>query len=197
MRGERTRARILEGALRLFQEKGIAETSMADIERVAGVSKGALYFHFASKEELALAVLAKARNEFTAFLREAFSQGPPRRAFGHFLNMIYRRLSEGDFRTGCLFGNTAIEVANRKGPIRDFLEDTFQEWREALADVFRRAQERGCLSRKISPEDMALFVIAALEGGILLARLKKDGGPLSTVNRILENLLPFDEGGQQ
>jgi len=197
MRRERTRARILEAALRLFQEKGIAETSMSDIERAAGVSKGALYFHFDSKEALVLAALAKAREDFTRFLKEAFSQGPPRCALRRFLDMVYRRLAEEEFRNGCLFGNTAMEVAGREGPVRDLLERTFEEWKEALAQVLGEARRRGCLSGEVPPEDLALFLISALEGAILLARLKKDGSPLKTVSRVLENLIPFRDSGEK
>lgn len=55
-RSERTRARLVEAAAELFDRHGYAEASLGDISRVAGVTKGALYFHFASKRELAAAV---------------------------------------------------------------------------------------------------------------------------------------------
>ncbi|WP_073947362.1 ScbR family autoregulator-binding transcription factor [Streptomyces kebangsaanensis] len=55
-RSERTRARLVEAAAELFDRYGYAEASLGDISRVAGVTKGALYFHFASKQELATAV---------------------------------------------------------------------------------------------------------------------------------------------
>ncbi len=195
MRGEETRSRILEEALKLFQEKGISETSIADIEQAAGVSKGALYFHFPSKETLALEALRKAREAFKQFLFEAFSEGPPRRSLRRFFEMVYQKLAEEGFRTGCLFGNTAIEVANRESPIRDFIEEIFEDWKENLKEVLAQAQDRGCLCRELNPEALALFLIAALEGAILLARLKKDGQPLETVTRVLETLIPFREGG--
>lgn len=195
MRGKVTRDRIIQEALKLFQEKGISETSMADLEKAAGVSKGALYFHFSSKEDLALAALARARDLFKQFLEEAFAEGPPRKSLRKFLEKIYQKMEEDGFRTGCLFGNTAIEVANRESPIRDFLEETFEDWKEELATVLLQAQNRGCLSEEESPEDLALFIIAALEGALLLSRLKKDGGPLKTVIRVLEALIPLKDGG--
>jgi len=197
MRGQATRERILSEALKLFQERGLAETSLADIEAAAGVSKGALYFHFSNKEELVLAALAKAREDFKHFLREAFAQGPPRAALRCFLEKIYEKLAEEGFRTGCLFGNTAIEVAHRPGPVRDFIEETFEEWKASLAGVLREAQARGCLCREEDPEALALFIIAALEGGILLSRLKKEGQPLRIVISVLEALLPFEKGGEK
>ncbi|QJA05917.1 TetR family transcriptional regulator [Thermosulfurimonas marina] len=195
--GQATREKILREALRLFQERGLAETSISDIEAAAGVSKGALYFHFPSKEALALAALDKAREDFKRFLREAFAQEPPRAALRRFLEKIYEKLSQEGFHTGCLFGNTAIEVANRPGPIRDFIEETFEEWKTSLAGVLREAQARGCLCREHSPEDLALFLIAALEGAILLCRLKKEGGPLRKVMTLLEALMPFEKGGEK
>ncbi len=195
MRGEETRRRIVEEALRLFQEKGLFETSMAEIEKAAGVSKGGLYFHFESKEALALEALRLARETFKSFLDRAFSEAPPRKALRRFLEMIYEKLAQEGFRTGCLFGNTAIEVANRESPIRDFIEETFEDWKEDLATVLFQARNRGCLSNKEDPEALALFIIAALEGAILLSRLKKDGEPLRTAIRVLETLIPLKDGG--
>ncbi|CAL9378624.1 ScbR family autoregulator-binding transcription factor [Streptomyces sp. enrichment culture] len=55
-RSERTRTRLVEAAAELFDRYGYAETSLGAISRAAGVTKGALYFHFASKRELAVAV---------------------------------------------------------------------------------------------------------------------------------------------
>jgi AcrR family transcriptional regulator len=61
--GTKTRQRIADEALRLFVEKGIAETSIRDIARAAAVAEGALYRHFASKEDLAWRLFA---DEFAA-----------------------------------------------------------------------------------------------------------------------------------
>ncbi|OAQ21514.1 TetR/AcrR family transcriptional regulator [Thermosulfurimonas dismutans] len=193
MRGQATRKKILEKTLKLFQEKGILETSISDIEKQVGISKGSLYFHFPSKEALALETLKKARQDFRLFLSTAFSEGLPREALKRFLEMVYQKLKTEGFRTGCLFGNTALEMANREGPLRDLIAETFEEWQEELAKVLSKAQKKGCLCEEIKAEDLALFIIAVLEGAILLSKLQKSGQPLIRTFEILEKLIPFKE----
>lgn len=58
---ERTRARLLDAASRLYLERGFGVTSLDDIAREAGVTKGAVYAHFASKEDLLVALLEQAQ----------------------------------------------------------------------------------------------------------------------------------------
>jgi len=193
MRGQATRKKILEETLKLFQEKGVLETSISDIEKQVGISKGSLYFHFPSKEALALETLKKAREDFQRFLASAFSEGLPREALKRFLEMVYQKLEAEGFRTGCLFGNMALEVANREGPLRDLIAETFEEWQRELARVLLKAQKRGCLCKEIKAEDFALFIIALLEGAILLSKLQKDGQPLRRAFQVLEKIMPFKE----
>lgn len=72
-RSERTRRKLVRAAAELFDRHGFAKATLDDISRAAGVTKGALYFHFTSKDELADAVQAHGRdmlNELVANLRE-------------------------------------------------------------------------------------------------------------------------------
>ena len=71
-RGEATRESLVEAARRLFGEKGFNSTSLDEIVKEAGVTKGALYHHFSDKEELFKAVAESVRNQTTTKLQDLF-----------------------------------------------------------------------------------------------------------------------------
>ena len=190
VKGERTREHILESAESVFRQKGFAATSINDLMAAARVTKGGLYFHFTSKEEIGLAVLERARREFLDFLDGALSGPTP----GACLENFFRRACElhrsTAFVGGCLFGNTALEASDREPAFARFVAQVFGEWRERLEAVVARAQQAGQVRGDIPAAELAGFVISALEGSIMQARLFKDGQPLNdgveTLRRVLD-----------
>ncbi|MGP3922558.1 TetR family transcriptional regulator [Streptomyces sp. 8N616] len=72
LRAEHTRQALIDAAAQLFDSKGLRATGLLDISRSAGVSKGALYFHFGSKDELATAVWREARSRAHSLARRHF-----------------------------------------------------------------------------------------------------------------------------
>ena len=76
-RAVRTRERLVRAAARIFDEQGLAAANVQEISRLAGVSKGALYFHFASKEDLADAVRAASGHRVDSAASELLDQGVP------------------------------------------------------------------------------------------------------------------------
>ena len=81
-RAEATRRRILDSAVDLFSEMGYGETGLADILQRAGVSKGAFYYHFDSKEAVAAAIIQEYRSTATEMARERIDPDAPERG-GH------------------------------------------------------------------------------------------------------------------
>lgn len=75
VRAARTRQALILAAARLIDERGMKGTGLLDISRAAGVSKGALYFHFASKDELVAAVRREARESVLALAGECLDGG--------------------------------------------------------------------------------------------------------------------------
>jgi len=99
-KGEKTRARVLEAATQLINEKGFSSTSVNDIIQVTGVKKGNLYFHFSGKEELGLAVLEQARQDFMAFLSESLKGECPLDKLSNFLDAAYEKHRKARFVGG-------------------------------------------------------------------------------------------------
>ena len=195
-KGDETKERILEESLKLFQRKGMGGTSLSDILAATGLKKGALYFHFTSKEEIALLALERARSELLGFLDSSLTgQTPAARLDNHFSALLemHRKLC---FAGGCIFGNVALEMADSNDRIASIVCGVFDEWTERIRGTVEAGVSEGVFRSDLSAADMALHVVAATEGAIMLARLQKSDAPLTVCFSALRLLLapPVDDG---
>ncbi len=187
-KGERTRQRIVETARALFHARGYGNTSMDDIVRKSRVTKGNLYYYFASKEALGHAVL-----ELT--IAEQFESGAQSEGDGpeaHIAAMFRRAqqaLSDGRCKGGCLFGNLALEVSDLHDGLRQKLDQAFRTWEQRVAALLGQGVREGTFSRELDPRAMARFVVATLEGGILLAKVTRDVGALTSCAAMVARVL--------
>ncbi|TWJ13406.1 TetR/AcrR family transcriptional regulator [Geobacter argillaceus] len=177
-KGEATREKILETAAELINRKGFGATSINDLLGATGLKKGSLYFHFSGKEALGLAILEKARDGFLTFLDMSLSGATPGEKLDNFLNKVMRTHKKSGFVGGCIFGNTALEMGDAESGFAGFIEKVFEEWVERLRTVVAAAQDSGEVASDLSADVLAGHMVAAIEGGIMLARLKKDEKPL-------------------
>jgi TetR/AcrR family transcriptional regulator, transcriptional repressor for nem operon len=99
-KGEKTKARVLETARRLVNEKGFCNTSINDVIRATGVKKGNLYFYFPSKEDLSLAILEEASREFVVFLSENLWGERPLARLANFLDAVFEKHRRANFTGG-------------------------------------------------------------------------------------------------
>ena len=121
-----TRARIQQAALELFAVRGMQQTSLQDIADRLGVTKPALYYHFASREDLLNSLVEPMIADFEAYaaaLREA-APVPPRELLGSYFDLAYRH-------------RAMIQLAIRDLSVLHELKlaDRFIEWRGALAEL--------------------------------------------------------------
>jgi TetR/AcrR family transcriptional repressor of nem operon len=153
----------------MFHRQGFSGTSIHDLIRETGVKKGNLYHYFASKEEMGLEVLTRARDDFFGFLAKSM-QGdtPSARLANHFAAIV--RYHEGrKLLGGCLFGNTALEMSDRNEAYRAVIHDVFEEWKRRIRAILEDAVRSGEVRKDLDPEGMARHVVATVEG-ILLPR---------------------------
>jgi TetR/AcrR family transcriptional repressor of nem operon len=188
-KGERTRQRIVETARALFHARGYGNTSMDDIVRKSRVTKGNLYYYFASKEALGQAVLEQ-------MIAEQFESGSSVETTrpDEYIAVMFRRaeraLSDGRCKGGCLFGNLALEVSDLHDGLRRTLDQAFTNWEQRVAALLEQGIRDGVFSPELDSRATARFVVATLEGGILLAKVTRDVAALSAcasmVARVLE-----------
>jgi len=171
---ERTRERLLRAAFREFYRSGFQGASLDTILAGAGVTKGALYHHFDSKEALGYAVVDEiiAPDVRAQWLRPLQRRDDPIDA----LIGIVKRISvrPPDVRGGCPLNNLAQEMSPLDAGFRKRLATIFHAWRQAVASVLREGQTHGSIRRDIEPDDAAGLLIAMVEGYGSLAKNAQD-----------------------
>jgi AcrR family transcriptional regulator len=161
LKGQQTRAAILEAALGLASHMGIEGLSIGALAEVTQMSKSGVFAHFGSREELQISVV---REYHARFEEEVFHpalsepRGLPRlRAL--FERWVQRVAVEID--SGCIYISGAVEFDDRPGPVRDALVGMVQTWQRALDRAIRIAIDEGHLS-PTTPAEQLLFEVHGL-----------------------------------
>jgi TetR/AcrR family transcriptional regulator, transcriptional repressor for nem operon len=171
---ERTRERLLQAAYREIYRSGFQSTSLDTILAAAGVTKGALYYHFKSKEALGYAVVEEiiGPNVRVQWLRPLQKGKDPIDALIEIVQGISVRPE--DVRGGCELNNLNQEMSPLDAGFRKRIAILFRAWREGIASVLREGQIQGRVRRDVDPVETAGFLIAMVEGYGSLAKNAQD-----------------------
>ncbi|HVG93290.1 MAG TPA: TetR/AcrR family transcriptional regulator [Planctomycetota bacterium] len=184
-----TREQVLNHAAALIRERGFRATSIGDLLERAGVQKGSFYYYFPSKEDLGHAVLDRWIEELRARLIDylAAAEGPPplERIAAALDGFVSEQESTG-CRGGCPFGNLAMELADVHEGFRTRISGALKELSAAFARLVERARADGDLRPDTDPHQIGEFLVAAIEGGILLAKVHKSPEALEAALRAAE-----------
>ena len=176
-KGQATRARILEHAAELIYANGVHATNNEALRRAAGVSGSQINHYFPTKEDLVLAVIAWQAERVLAFLRsERFSGFDSLDAFREWADhyVAYER----SYQQGCSLGSLASEIIKAELDIHKELSDAFDQWRDVFRDGLQRMQVLGRIGTAADPMQLANLLLAAFQGGMLLAQVARDITPL-------------------
>lgn len=176
-RGAATRSRIVEAAADLIYAHGVERTSLDDVMAASGVSKSQLYHYFADKNALVLEVIARQTERVLDAQRphlETLDSLPALKAWRN----AFVRLNKAAQYRGCPLGSLASELANDSEPARKRLADSFAVWRDRIELGLAKMRERGELMASADPQELALALLSAVEGGLLLAKTTHSSRPL-------------------
>jgi AcrR family transcriptional regulator len=173
---------MISGAAELLSRRGLEGTSFADVLAATGAPRGSLYHHFpGGKDELVAEAVRHAGSLLPAWLERLVADDPVE-VTSAFVD-VWRRLSRSsDPPAGCAVAAVTVAAPADSG-LRAVTAEVFAAWREALA---RRYEAGGIPSDRADP--LAVTVIAAVEGAIVLSRAADDPGPLDIVERHLREL---------
>jgi AcrR family transcriptional regulator len=173
-----SRARIVDATAGLMLERGAAGTSLDEVIAASGTSKSQLYHYFEDKDDLTRAVVRRQAE------RVMEAQLPPGErltsiaALRRWRDRIVEGQRSGGFVGGCPVGSLANELADSGDDVRAVLQDCFVAWQDQIADGLRVMQVRGRLRANVDPEALAESIMAALQGGLLLAKVHRSSRPL-------------------
>jgi TetR/AcrR family transcriptional regulator, repressor for uid operon len=182
-----TRDRILLGAAQVFDRYGYSTTTLNDVIAQAGVTKGALYFHFSSKEDLASAVIEQQHSLSVTPARRLLDESTP----GALESVI--RLSQGlaSQLTSDVIVRAGIRLTLEQSTFGGSVSNPYREWVEVTEQLLRRAIAEGALSDSIKPAALARFVVGAFTGVQLLSEVLNGREDLGRrVEEMWEILLP-------
>jgi len=173
---ERTRQVLLQAAFREVYRTGFQSAGLDTILAATGMTKGALYHHFGSKEALGYAIVEEIvatfpRDRWLLPLEQSKDKDPID-ALIRVVKAIPTRPK--DIKGGCPLVNLAQEMSPLDEQFRKRLERIFNDWREGIATVLRRGQSEGTVRRDLVPEETASFLIAMVEGYEVLAKNAQD-----------------------
>jgi AcrR family transcriptional regulator len=173
---KRTRERLLQAASREVYRYGFQSAGIDAILAATKVTKGALYYHFESKEALGYAIVEEVvaklpRDRWLLPLERSNDQDPIDALIG-----IVRAIPARprDVKGGCPLANLAQEMSQLDEQFRKRLERIFRAWQEGIATALRRGQDEGTVRRDLVPEETASFLIAMVEGHEVLAKNAQD-----------------------
>jgi TetR/AcrR family transcriptional repressor of nem operon len=198
-RGAATRARIVAAAASLVYERGFAGTSLDDVMAATGTSKSQLYHYFADKDALIREVIKAQLGRIIAAqeaadLREVSSWEALQRWCDHFVTATQATQGAG----GCPLGSLVSELADQSEPARRVLAQCFADWQSYLSEGFKAMRDNGELAAQADPAELALTMISALQGGLLMAQTMRSARPLElALNMALQHTTAYRQRPKQ
>lgn len=175
---ERTRQRLLEAASREVYRTGFQSASLDTILAVAGVTKGALYYHFDSKEALGYAIVDEVigpgvREKWVLPLQGG--RDKDKDPIDTLVAIVQSHsVRPADVKGGCALNNLSQEMSLLDEGFRKRLAKVFRDWQEGVADALREGQARGKVRRDLEPAEAAGLLIAMVQGYISLGKNSQD-----------------------
>lgn len=170
------KARLLDAAVSLVRQKGFSGTSIDDLCRAAGVTKGAFFHHFASKEALGVAAAEHWATTTSALFASAPYHAPADPLDRVFAYLDFRRdILAGDVAEfTCLVGTMVQETHQSSRAIREACDTSISDHAATLeADILAALAQHGVTD--VDANSLALHTQAVLQGGFILAKAR--GGP--------------------
>lgn len=173
-----TRERILSAATELFYKHGYHATGLDKVIRLAKITKGNFYYHFKSKEELAVATLDW---QFALLSRDVEDQVLSKRKtpletlfllFDYMVSRQKEQHHDGQI-CGCYFGNFALEFSTISLEVRKAVNGIFAKYRVLIESLLKRAIEAGQINDKLNIHELAVVILGQIEGAILLDKAQQ------------------------
>lgn len=179
-KGEQTRTRILDAAGALVMSKGFAGTSIDDILKETGLTKGAFFHHFKGKAELARELVERyAQGDlemFAEFLKEAeATSNDPLEQMIDFLKRFEDFIADNDDPSpGCMYAVYTYESMQFDPSVRDFVNDMLRRWTSMYVRKYQEVMDRYDIALDVTARQLAEMTVSIIEGGLVLQRAWDD-----------------------
>jgi AcrR family transcriptional regulator len=178
-RGAASRARLVDAAADVLHQRGVAATNLDDVLAVSATSKSQLYHYFADRDHLVQAVVRRQTERVVASQLPDGEALDSMAALRRWRNRILSLQTDNRFVGGCPVGSMANELAESSDETREILQECFIEWQTHFVTGLSAMKARGRLRPDADPDEIAESMMAALQGGLLLAKVHRTKRPLA------------------
>ncbi|QEM09508.1 TetR/AcrR family transcriptional regulator [Mucilaginibacter rubeus] len=188
-KAERTRQFIIETAAPIFNEKGIAGTTIDDILAATKMAKGGLYGHFESKDEIASVMVNYLLDKLSDKVNTVMAK--EKTAIKKILAFIdiYKDPIDSYIDGGCPILNFGVEADDNNPMLKQRLKTMIEEGQKVFVEIINKGVADGEISSEINAADYALKMFTLLEGGMLVSRVTGSGKYMNSLVRMLKNEL--------
>ncbi len=180
-----TRTHMIETTAGLVHRRGFHGTSLNEILEQSGAPRGSLYYHFpGGKEELVLEATRQGVASVTQLLKELLT-GSPDVADGMraFIEAVAHVLRDSGYVFGCPVAPIVLD-SPESSALAEVCQEALEEWQQVLVEGLGSGGiERG------RAESLATMIVCGLEGGLILARARRDTAPLDAVAEELASMV--------
>ena len=189
-----TRQRILSAATELFYLQGYNATGLDQVITKAGVTKGNFYYHFKSKESLAVATLDWQFDLISKELKNnVFNKNHSALStlltLLQFMSSRQKQQHKEGFICGCYFGNFTLELSTASQQVRNKVSHIFQQYVEIIESLLKQAQEANEIPDTINPSQFSPIIMAQIEGAIMLDKAQQQPEHVDSAVSFIKQLL--------
>ena len=187
---ETTRKKLISVSANLFNTQGYKATSISDITKATGFTKGAIYRHFESKQDLekhALQSLSKLM--FDEIGREIRNASTFQQKFEAVFSFFENYMNTPLFKGGCPLLNAAVEADDSNPILRKQVYKMLQDLKASVSKLIENGIKNDQVKPETDPEFLSTIMIATLEGGIMMSRLEKTDAAIKITISHLRDLV--------
>lgn len=192
-KAERTRQFIIETAAPIFNEKGIAGTTIDDVLAATKMAKGGLYGHFDSKEEIAYTMVDFLLGKLSdKVILEINKEKTAKGKLFAFMN-VYKNPLASYIEGGCPILNFGVESDDTSPVIKKKVKNIIEGTRVMLAEIINSGIANHEFAVTLNADNFALKLFTMLEGGMMVSRVTGSNKPMNDLIRMLKKDLEFHE----
>ena len=185
-KAEKTRQLIVEKTAPIFNTKGFAGTSLTDMTTATGLTKGSIYGNFENKDEVAIACFDFNHHKMISLLHDAMERETTYRGKLLVYSGIFDHLLQAtNLQGGCPILNTATEADDTHPALKSKAANALEAWKGKVISLLTKGIENGEFKKDIDIEQVALTIIATVEGAIMITKVT---GKLNYRNAIMASV---------
>jgi len=184
-----TQKKIINTAEEMLWMQGYEGASLNNVVKKAGVSKGAFFHYYPSKQAITTEILERyGQEKILGPLEKHINDAhDPKTGLFTWLEESYGAYSQWDYKGGCMLGNFALELADKNEEMREQMKSIFLSWENLIVNAFREPAKEGKLM--MEPRQFARLIIAMYQGLMMTIKVHKDPNRASRDFQALAELI--------